>query len=290
MKTLFVISLLLCVSVSSQGSFENEVEIEKRNYSCGSENLSGISFRYCYRNAEATTSNDIIYFFHGLGGSEETWFTQCLGTLVIQKWWQFRGYRPRIVAISFGPQWLLVNNKRFPLLPLFTKGIMPFLEKKMGGLQGGRRHLIGQSMGGFSAAEVALRNPGLFSRVALLCPAITTVGPFSSSEEIENYIERTNANPRLVKRMLKISRGVFLNQRDWENHDPLRLLQKYSSAKRSKFYVSTGLSDGYGFLEGSEEFVDIAKDQSIISKWVPVPGGHCNFGRKATAYFIMGEE
>lgn len=159
----------------------------------------------------------------------------------------------------------------------------------MGGLQGGRRHLIGQSMGGFSAAEVALRNPGMFSRVALLCPAITTVGPFSSPVEIDDYIQRTGANPRLVKRMLKISRSVFINQKDWENHDPLRLLKKYDSSKRSKFYVSTGLSDGYGFLEGSEEFVDIAKDQSIISKWVPVPGGHCNFGRKATAYFIMGE-
>lgn len=289
MKIISLILLLLYVSVSAKASDEDEIAIERQKYTCGSEKMQGVKFRYCYRNQEATNNNDIIYFFHGLNGSEETWFTQCLGTLIIQKWWQFRGYKPRIVAVSFGPEWLLVNNKRFPVLPLFAKGIMPYLESKMGGLKNGRRHIIGQSMGGFNGAEMALKYPGMFSRVALLCPALTTVGPYASQSEIDNYIYRTNASRELVYKMLNISRSVFLNQKDWENHDPLRLLRSYHGAKKPRFYLSIGKSDGYGFQEGAEEFYELASDNSFLSRWVPVPGGHCSFNRRATAYFIMGE-
>lgn len=291
MNILIKILLLLHVSlpVFAQLPTDEEIQIERQNYTCGSETAKGFDFTYCYRNAEATNNDDIVYFFHGLGGNAETWFTQCLGTLMVQKWWQIKGYKPRIVTISFGKQWLLVNNERFPLLPLFSNSIMPFLEKKMGGLRGGHRHLIGESMGGFNAAEVALKKPGLFSRVALLCPAITTINPFSSREEIERYIERTGASRNLVQRMLQISQSVFINKADWEKHNPLALIRNYHSSKRSKFYVSTGLWDGYGFQEGSEIFSRLANANSFFSIWVPVPGGHCNFNRFITANFIMGD-
>lgn len=293
MKIISIVLLLLYVAIPAQADFEeemqSEVDAERLQFTCGAEKIQNVPFRYCYRDLNTTNSQDIIYFFHGLDGSEETWFTQYLGTLIIQKWWKWWGYRPRIVTVSFGPQWLLVNNQRFPLLPLFTKKIMPFLEGKIGGLKNGRRHLIGQSMGGFNAAEVSLKSPGLFSRVALLCPAISTVGPFSSSREIEDYIERTGASRELVKKMLTISRSVFLNQEDWNRHDPLLLLKNYRSPLKPKFYVSVGLEDGYGFQEGAGVFYALAKTRAFLSKWWPVPGGHCSFSRKGTAHFIMGE-
>ncbi|WP_413944787.1 alpha/beta hydrolase-fold protein [Bdellovibrio sp. HCB-162] len=294
MKIFSCILLLLCVSVSSGANepdevSQDEVSIERQKYTCGTEKLQGVKFNFCYRNQEATNNNDIVYFFHGLNGSEDTWFTQCLGTLMIQRWWQFKGYKPRIVGISFGPSWLLVNNKRFPILPLFAKGIIPLMEKKMGGLNGGRRHIIGQSMGGFNGAEIALQYPEMFSRVALLCPAITAVGPYSSNQEIDNYIYRTHAIPRLVRKMLSISRSIFLNQKDWENHDPIRLLKNFKGKKKPKFYVSIGIWDSYGFQEGAEEFSALASAMDFFSSWVPVPGPHCNFNRRATANFIMGD-
>lgn len=291
MNILTKILLLLYVSASvfAQTTPEDEIQEEKKNYSCASDTAQGVPFNYCYRNADATNNDDIIYFFHGLDGSAESWFTQCLGTLMVQKWWQLKGYKPRIVTISFGKQWLLVNNERFPLLPLFTNSIMPFLENKIGGLRQGHRHLIGESMGGFNAVEVALKKPGLFSRVALLCPAIPTIGPFSSPQEIENYIDRTGADRSLVQRMLKISQAVFVNNADWERHNPLTLIKKYHSSKRSKFLVSTGLWDNYGFQEGSAVFSRLANANSFYSIWIPVPGGHCNFNRYSTANFIMGD-
>lgn len=282
--------LLLYVSVSAfaQTPIEDDIQIERRNFSCASDTIQGTNFSYCYRNTEAANNDDIVYFFHGLGGNAQTWFTQYLGTLMVQQWWQFRGYRPRIVTISFGKEWLLVNSKRSSLLPLFTNRIMPFLEKKMGGLRGGHRHLIGESMGGFNAVEAALKKPGLFSRVALLCPAITTIGPFSGPQEIARYIARTGASTLLVRRMLRISRPFFSDNADWEKHNPLTLVRNYNFSKRSKFYVSTGTWDSYGFQEGSEVFSRLANANSFFSIWVPVPGPHCNFNRYVTANFIMG--
>jgi pimeloyl-ACP methyl ester carboxylesterase len=293
MKLISIVLLLLHVSLRLQAFDEidlyRDIHEERLQYTCDATRTQGIAFRYCYRNLDTTNNQDIIYFFHGLDGDEQTWFKQYLGTLIIQKWWKHWGYRPRIVTVSFGPEWLLVNNQRFPLLPLFTNKIMPYLESKMGGLGKGRRHLIGQSMGGFNAAEVSLKSPGLFSRVALLCPAISTIGPFSSDREIDNYITRTGATRDLVESMLKISRAVFLNQEDWLNHDPLVLIKKYHARNKSRFYITIGQHDEYGFQEGAKMFYFLAKMQAFFTNWLPVPGGHCNFSRKGTAQFIIGE-
>lgn len=287
--SVFVSAFAEAIENESKTQEEDEIQVERQSYTCSSDKAQDVPFSYCYRNAEATNNADIIYFFHGLDGSAETWFTQYLGTFMVQKWWQFRGYKPRIVTISFGKEWLLVNNRRFALLPLFTNSIMPFLEKKMGGLRRGHRHLIGESMGGFNAAEVSLKNPGLFSRVALLCPAITTIGPFSSPLEIARYIERTGAFKENVRNMLRISQSVFVDNADWEKHNPLTLIKKYHFSKKSKFFVSTGLWDTYGFQEGSEVFSTLANANSFYSIWAPVPGPHCNFNRYFTANFIMGD-
>lgn len=294
MKLISFILLLLYVSdyagaTETEINIEEEIEIEKRNYTCESEKVQGVGFSYCYRNSDATNSNDIVYFLHGLNGSEKTWFTQYFGTLMVQKWWKVQNYKPRIVGVSFGPEWLLVNTRKLPLLPFFTHTVMPHLEKKMGGLRGGKRHIIGQSMGGFNGVQLALRYPKLFARVALLCPAITTVGPYASPDQIQDYIDRTGASRRLVKKMLNISRNVFSNTQEWDNHDPLIILKNYQSPKKVHLFLSIGVWDGYGFQEGAAELYELAKGRSFFAKWRPVPGGHCNFNRYATAKFIMGD-
>lgn len=291
MKFFAIVLLLLNVSVFSyafdESEIRREIEQERLRFTCGADSVQGVGFRFCYRNLETTNSDDIIYFFHGLEGSEETWFTQYFGTLMVQKWWKHWGYRPRIVTVSFGPQWLLVDNARYPLLPLFVQGVLPLLEKKVGGLRRGHRHLIGQSMGGFNAAEVSLKASGIFNKVALLCPAIATVSPFDSSDKIEDYIQRTGASREKVQTMLQISRSVFIDPNDWTKHDPLRLLKK-PQTKKSRYFVSVGESDDYGFQEGAEEFVEISRQSGFQTKWIPVAGGHCQFNRKGTAHFFMG--
>lgn len=261
-----------------------------KDYSCDTQTLAGIEFQYCLNHPDRTKSKDIVYFLHGLHGSERTFFVQTQGTVLMANHWQRQGYEPTVVTVSFGDVWLLVNNNKFQLLPFFANQIMPFLEQKVGGLQGGRRLLMGQSMGGLNAIEASLQIPGAFSKVALMCPAITTVGPFASRKEIADYIKRTGASPMYVQLALDISRQVFENQADWDNHDPMKLLDKFpANVQKPKFFVSTGTRDEFGFQEGSEIFVLKALEKSYEAQWAPVPGGHCVFDRIATANFIMGE-
>jgi S-formylglutathione hydrolase FrmB len=290
-KIVFSILLIFLTSNVHSQTLQNQETtptIESHGqYNCSTETLIGVSFKYCFkRGDQAGINQDIVYFLHGLEGNEKTWFSQKAGTAYIDHLWSKWGYNPSVVTISFGDAWILVNNPRFQLLSFFKKVVMPFLESKVGFLGQGRRILVGQSMGGLNAAIASLKSPGLFSKVALLCPAITNVGPFSSQQEIENYIERTGANPKRVNLMLTLSKKIFVNPLDWQNHDPLHLLKKYQGTK-SKYYISTGVIDDYGFEEGTELFTRFSRQKGFHTWWVPAPGVHCDFDRPTTARFIM---
>lgn len=77
MKTLLLFVLLMAGPWSAQAGgpdLESQAEIPK--YTCASQNTDGLPYRYCFRDLDTTNSSDIVFFLHGLGGSEETWFTQ----------------------------------------------------------------------------------------------------------------------------------------------------------------------------------------------------------------------
>lgn len=283
----WLISVLISFSYSY--AFSTPLEVEKKDYSCHQETIDRVPYSYCIRQVDRNLNQDIIYFFHGLNGNEETWFTQYLGTKMIQGQWNRKGYKPTIITISFGASWLLVDNKRIGLLPLFVGRIMPYLESKVGGLQAGRRMLIGQSMGGFNAVQASLQHPGLFSKVALLCPALTTLGPFASDDEISEYIRRNKADPVLIAEMIKITRMAFEDQEDWERHDPMKLISRKTLTQRPRFHISIGVTDEYGFFEGSWVFTKQGFKNLFFFDWMPVIGGHCNFSRTSASNFIMGE-
>lgn len=285
-------SWLLSISIIFTFSFAHSTPPDfnkTSDYSCQQEVMDQVPFSYCIRNVDRTQTSDVIYFFHGLNGGADTWFTQYLGTRMMHEYWNQKGYKPTIITISFGSSWLLVNTRRSQLLPLFIEKIMPFLESKIGGLQTGRRMLIGQSMGGFNAVQASLQHPELFSKVALLCPALTTLGPFASEEEIAEYIRRNKADPALIADMVKLTRLAFENQSDWERHDPMKLVSRSSPFRRPQFHISIGVTDEYGFFEGSWVFTKLGLRNFFFFDWMPVIGGHCNFSRVSASKFIMGE-
>lgn len=278
-KTMWLITLLLVASASEAGA--------KAAPTCATREISaGYTYEYCIRTGDRSKNEDIVYFFHGLWGNARSWFVAGTRTQLLEKRWAELGYNPTVVTISFGEIWLLVNTEEHPLLSALQNEMMPFLESQVGGIRQGRRHLIGMSMGGFNSAQASLQLPGSFSRVALLCPAITTVGPYSSAQDIERYIQRTKAQRSRVELMLDISRDFFKDQAEWDRHDPLLLLGRYSGAVKPTYLVSTGLQDEFGFQEGSAEFVKQAKAVAMKARWVPVQGGHCAFDRESVARFI----
>jgi pimeloyl-ACP methyl ester carboxylesterase len=258
------------------------------DYSCSSKTLNGVKFKYCINQVDRTRNQDIVYFFHGISANAESWFNKG-DTRSISKRWLLKGYEPTVITISFGPAWMLVDNAKARTLPLFKDHILPFLENEVGGLGQGRRMLIGQSMGGFNAAEATLRMPGYFSKALLLCPALSVIGPYSSIQDIADYKQRTRAESFLVDSLIDISKNFIVDAADWDLHDPLKLPASYPQGiLKPVYYVSTGRGDNFGFQEGSQLFVNIANKYSFQAQWAPVYGYHCSFNRQGAADFIRG--
>ncbi|UYL08267.1 alpha/beta hydrolase-fold protein [Bdellovibrio sp. SKB1291214] len=258
------------------------------DYSCSEKNFYGTNVKYCINHVDRLRNQDIVYVFHGISASAESWFTK-EDTRAISKLWLKKGYEPTVISISFGPVWMLVENEKYRYLSTLYNQIMPYLEYQLGGLGFGKRMVIGQSMGGFNAAEATLRMPGYFWKALLLCPALTVLGPFATAQEIKEYKERTHAESVLVDSIVKISKQYIVDQNDWDRHDPMKLLASYPQGfMKPLYYVSTGRGDNFGFQEGSQIFANLAKKYGFQAQWAPVFGFHCNFNRQGAADFIRG--
>jgi S-formylglutathione hydrolase FrmB len=146
---------------------------------------------------------------------------------------------------------------------------------------------MGESMGGFNAAILALKNESLFKRVALLCPGIPTLGPYTPEAEVKAFLDRNKAfvNEGYVRSLIAWARDEFPTQKDWTNHDPLNLVNGLSKASPT-FYVSCGAQDEYGFFEGAEQFTNIARAKGVWTQWVPLKGAHCAIDANTVASFF----
>ncbi|MNK08050.1 putative esterase [compost metagenome] len=263
-------------------------QIEDVDYSCDEEVTGDFDLKYCITKPEKTNSPDIIYFLHGLNGSERSWFRD-VDKVSLQALWIAKKYKPTIISVSLGPQWLIIQTPEYPVLDLFMKDIFPRLEKKTGGLKNGRRILIGQSMGGFNGVQLAMNNPDYFSKVALWCPAITTVGPYDSPKAIQDYISRTGANPDRIRLMLRISRAIFTTEEEWNAHDPIRLIRHFNAPAKPALFTSIGRRDEFGFQEGSQRFAQFASQKGFSSVFKSVSGPHCRFDLHGASDFIIGD-
>lgn len=255
-----------------------------------SEEQQPVPFNYCISKATDSLNPDVVFHFHGLGSSEKVWSSEPFHYAAqIREDWDERGASaPTIVSVSFGPLWLLVEKNSSVNSGLFEAMagyILPFLEKKIGGGKG-ERILVGESMGGFNASQLFLKAPNQFNRVALICPAIAGVSPFSSEAEINAYIKRTNANPEMVKRSIFLLQQFVPDAKNWENVSQLLLAEKNLSSKSPALYLSCGSYDEYGFYEGAKKFLKVAREKNVNLVWRPLSGGHCVVDIPSLSEFI----
>jgi len=196
---------------------------------------------------------------------------------------------PTVIAVSFGQAWLFSewNRQGGPgLYTAFINTIMPALEAKIGGVHG-RRMIKGESMGGFNGSQLLSKNSELFDRVALACPAIPVVGPFTPPWETTAFMLR---NQGLVKPELVLGFQVwtlfdFPEPGLWENHNPLHLVRRLT-LDSPRLYISCGHRDEFGFFEGAESFARAAKERGVRVIWQPMPDGHCSTDARAIAKFL----
>ncbi len=255
---------------------------------CGKATSSGIGWKYCLHEYP-NSSRKVLYYLHGILGSEHDWKNHELERGIVRRWIE-RGLKPPIVvSMSMGPVWLLTEknkSKHSGGYEVFHQEILPTLKNKLG-FKSEEDWLMGVSMGGFNASQLYFKNPSLFKKTALICPAMTTVDPYVNKQGFDDYIYRTGAIPFLVWLSQLITKEHIPDALDWPKHSPIDLGTKYFSRDSKPLYVSNGTRDEFGFHEGDIRLTRIAYERGVpITSHFFTGKGHCYVDSKPIADFF----
>ncbi len=280
-------SLYLALTVAvATGSGARASAVPAPHITCQSESLNGVGFAWCTNAAPTTARDRVLYLFSNRGSNQQALLESKLYHALQGYWSGVFGVRePLVISVSFGPEWTLT---RMPsaylaghprLLPFFVEELMPYLERKVGlgqngGAFAGERYALGVSIGAFNALQIVSRYPDRFARVALLCPALMTVGPYASTTDVSRYVARTGASAPDVA----TARQHFFRDLDsaeaWDANDPLRLAE-WVSIPYPPMLVLYNTDDKFGFEEGARRFAALARAQGASVDEASNAGGHC---------------
>ncbi len=279
----FLFFIFILFSFSGRANFDTE---------CFHKNQP-LRWSYCISRIEGSTSKELLYYLHGVGGNEYSWSkNRRIGEEIGSVWMKDGVSAPIVIAVSFGKEWILNEKNSNPtsgLMAIFIDQILPSIEKNLGALKIGKKRLLfGESMGGINSAELVLKHPELFSRAAIACPVFTDVSPFASDEAIRDYIKRTNADPMRVKMLLKLARRFFPDEESWATASPLDLAKTHLGPESPALHISCGDHDEFGVFGGAHLFSQIAEARKVSEvHWQPLKGGHCVIDPEAIARFLL---
>ncbi|MES3038996.1 MAG: alpha/beta hydrolase-fold protein [Bdellovibrionota bacterium] len=258
-----------------------------------------VTASYCIYRADENPSDDILYYFHGLGGNETSWGDKFYYTEQIRQQWKSEGKKiPTVVTISFGQIWLLASKNSSPysgLLDFVAGALIPGIESQLGGFKG-KRILMGESMGGFNSIQMALKT-SMFERTAIICAPMAQLSPWATPEEIKAYTEGTvawayytatnnqAAVTQSIERMITLSRQFYPTPAEWATGNPLVLAA--SPKSRPDLYITVGFYDNYASYEATGKFVEILRANGANVEWRPQWGGHCVVDIPSVAKFLV---
>lgn len=222
----------------------------------------------------------VVYFFHGLGGDEETWIKQ--GYLRAKS--EYTNLHPDATPTafvsfsteigSFFSDFQGANTGSRAWETWLIKEFIPRVETRfsIGGTQD-RRCFAGLSMGGFGAMKTALRNPGLASFVAANSPALPPFSIHRPNAQWRDFFRNTSLGIVRGMRLLSYVRRVFPTQELFEYNNPIDLVlanpDKYAIPA---MYFDMGSEDDFGFNFGYELLVDALRQKNANFKSVLVHG------------------
>lgn len=252
---------------------------------------TGPALRYCIKRATTNNHTNIIYFFHGLGGSADDIYREPLSTALRLALESLGSKMPHVVSVSFGssvPIGVDTSVGTSSLAgELITTGF-PRIEQQLGFTSANppSRQLMGVSMGGFNVLTVSASQPDLFKTVISLCPALIAFDPFDPAQ-VEAYIQRNEpyVNRSSVNTALSVLRSNFPTPQAWQSTDPLRQvpLGRYDSLT---MFMSIGRQDEFGFIEGANAFSKEARARGLRLTYETVNGPHCVFDLNGLIRFL----
>ncbi len=287
-SVLFIIFLYWIFVQLSSPSGDQKVSYDPANKECFSGGSTS-PWKYCIYSAKQGTNGGVAYLLHGRNLDEGIWNDDTFYTSLVQKVWATRNDKPpRIVSISFGPIWLLtpkMTKQKSGLLQILTDEVIPTIEKKIGSPK--YRAVFGESMGGLNSLTLSLRTKNIFSKAAALCPGIYRGSPFDSLTEIQEFLKRTGADPKVIYGIRTLAKDYVSSQEEWDQISPGRLIEFAVPSETAELYLSTALYDKYGNFEGSEILAERAVARGFKMHWRPLYGGHCAVDITSLADFLL---
>jgi hypothetical protein len=275
--------ILICFGILmvKQGSAST---IERRCFSLA----SSVPAETCIYLDKESHNPNILYYFHGIFGDKTSWEQD--GLQIREIWEQAKKDPPTVVSISFGQVWLLNDknsSRQSGKLEVVLNEVLPMIEAQLNAQTSRElRYLFGVSMGGFNVIQMVASRPELFKRVVLACPAITTITPFASKEEIDAYTKRNHAEPDSVQLSLRVARAHFPDIETWNLASPLLISERIPLGISPKIFVTAVENDKYGFQEGDVAFSRMLQQRGIDLELSYNQGRHCEFKPLEVAGFL----
>lgn len=288
---LAILALLLpAVCFANDASFPGEtVYTNSVNTTTCTWFTDGKPYGYCATVTPGSQSKDILYYFHGAMGDQKGWLGKASR---IWKAWDGHGIdAPVVITISFGRIWMMAEKNSSPLSGAFetiTKKMMPEIEARWWKHAGeGRRLLAGESMGAFNAFQLLSHFPNRWSRVALMCADVADIGPFSSIDDMDDYVKETGAD-KFLTFWEKIMDRMFYGDEDaWDRAAPIKMAPKIFGPDTPPLYISGSHLDQFGFFSGDQWLAKLAAERGISVLWDELPGKHCAYTPDTVAQFIV---
>jgi len=208
-------------------------------------------------------SYPVIYALHGMFENSSFWERR--GLAPVYEDLVASGVAPKAIVITIdGGNNLFVNSGKGRYQDLVTQDLVEHVDKTYRTIAKREgRALLGVSMGGYGALNIAFSRPGVFGAVA------------THSAMLLTGIPTAEAGARGGQ--MRAFTGVFGEPVDpavWKAHDPLELARTVVPGQAPALYFDCGGQDRYGLFAGNEALHKILEDRRVTHSFSISPGDH----------------
>jgi putative tributyrin esterase len=208
-----------------------------------------------------------LYFLHGLFENYHAW-DENGGKDVLDGLLKQGKIGPFIVILPDGDNTFYVNScdGRVRYEDFFVQELIPFVDRTYRTIRDRRaRGISGVSMGGYGALHLAMRHPDIFGSVSAQSAALIPKFP--------NPLPATG-RWGFYARVLEKPFGNPLNERYFDENNPLTLAEHPEQFRGLKIYFDVGIDDRYGFEKGAELLNQILDEHNFPHTFVLRQGNH----------------
>ena len=208
-------------------------------------------------------SYPVIYALHGMFENSAFWERRGLAGPYDEL--VKAGVAPNAIVVTIdGGNNLFVNSGKGKYQDLVTKDLIEHIDKTYRTIAKREgRALLGISMGGYGALNIAFSEPKVFGSVA------------THSAMLLTQIPTAEAGARGGQ--MRAFTGVFGEPVDpavWKAADPLELAKTVDASKVPALYFDCGGQDRYGLFAGNEALHKILESRKIPHEFSIPPGDH----------------